>query len=100
MGAEEEVDSLREDVKQIRARVYNGLGNELRAEVAKEIGGIRNLLIGVLISLVLALTGIVIQGRSSTAQSTEENNRNYAAILQLDKKLELHLQEGRLTGVN
>jgi hypothetical protein len=84
---------LESRLEEIYHRVFNGLGNELRKEVKEEIASVRNLFIGFIVTLVVLLAGVVVQGMWSSSKATSENNRNLEAIHALDKKLELHLQQ-------
>ena len=82
---------LREKVDAIHDRVYNGLGKDIRDEVNKEVSGLRNLILGILVALLLSLAGIVIEGRVSSNQVSVENNRTYRAIVDIGSKLENHV---------
>jgi hypothetical protein len=82
---------LRKQVDAIHTRVYNGLGKEIREEVQKELAGVRKLVIGILVALLLALAGIVVEGRVSTNQSSAENERNYKAIIDISSELRNHI---------
>jgi hypothetical protein len=96
MDEESRFACIETDVKEIRKRVYNGLGAELRAEVEKGLARTNTLVVSILISVLLALAGIVVQNRVEANQHTLESDRNYTAIMQLDKKLEIHLiQSGK-----
>jgi hypothetical protein len=85
------LSKLQKQVEAVHQRVYNGLGKEIRQEVAKELAGMRSLVIGILIALLLSLAGIVIEGRVSSNQSSVENNRNYKAIVDIGSRLENHI---------
>lgn len=82
---------VQKQIDEMHSRVFDGLGKEIREEVKKEVGGIRNLFIGILISLVLALAGIVVEGRISSSMATSENERNYKAIVDIGLKLDRHI---------
>lgn len=84
-------DRLQRQVDEMHTRIFNGLGKELRQEMKDEIGGVRNLFIGVLVSLLVIFGGIVVEGRVSAGQASSENNRNYKAIVDLSLKLEQHI---------
>ena len=84
-------DELRKKVDAIHDRVYNGLGKDIRDEVDKEVNGLRNLILGILVTLLLSLAGIVIEGRVSSNQASVENNRNYKAIVDIGSRLENHI---------
>jgi len=84
---------MHDEIEKIRARVYNGLGAELRKEVADALRGTNSLVVGLLVAMFLALAGIVIQDRLASEQRSLENDKTYAAVMALDKKLDLHLQE-------
>jgi hypothetical protein len=75
----------------IEKRVFNGLSAELRAEVKKEIAGITKIGVSILVGIIMMLGGIVVTGNITSAKATNENNRNYKAILDLDLKLEKHM---------
>ena len=49
------LEDMKKQVDEVHHRVYNGLGLELRKEVKDEIGGVRNLFIGILIAMILWL---------------------------------------------
>jgi len=85
------LDRLQDRVDAIHDRIYNGLGMEIRNEVKEEICAVRNLFIGVLIAVMLALAGVVIEGRVSSGQATSENDRNYKAIIDIGSRLENHI---------
>jgi len=72
--------------------VYNGLGKELRSEVGSEVKKTGNLVVGILVSLLLALSGVIIEGRVSASQAQLSNDKNYEALMLLDKRLAVHLQ--------
>ena len=82
---------LQKQVDAIHTRVYNGLGKEIRDEVAKELAGMRKLVIGILIALLLSLAGIIVEGRVSSNQASAENYRNYKAIVDIGSQLENHI---------
>jgi hypothetical protein len=106
----------RNEIVEVRKRVYNGMAAELRSEVKEEFkvvrdefntsidavkkqvrsvnGGTRKLLIGIAISLFMLMAGGIIEGVWSSKQASTENDRNLRAILELDKKLEIHLISG------
>lgn len=75
----------------VHDRVYNGLGKELRQEIKTEVGAVRSLVIGILVALILALAGIVVEGRVSAGQASTENNRNYQAIVDIGSRLDNHI---------
>lgn len=85
---------LESRLEEIYHRVFNGLGNELRKEVKEEIASVRNLFIGFIVTLVVLLAGVVMQGVWSSGKATAENNRNLEAIYALDKKIDMHIQAG------
>ncbi len=85
------LEDMKKQVDEVHHRVYNGLGLELRKEVKDEIGGVRNLFIGILIAMILSLSAIVVEGRVSANQASSENDRNYRAILEIGSKLENHI---------
>lgn len=82
---------LQVQVDEIHHRVFNGLGLELRKEIGKDVHGLSNRIWGVIFALLLAFAGIIIEGRVSSNQVTMENMTNYKAIVDLDKKIEMHL---------
>ncbi len=82
---------MQDKINQMHGRLYNGLGKEIRQEVKEEISGLRNLVVGILIALVLALAGIVIEGRVSSNQSSIENAKTYKAIIDVGSRLENHI---------
>ena len=84
----ERIDNIQTKIGEMSERVFNGLGKEIREEVKKEIDGVRFLVISVLISMLLGLTGIIIEGRLSTNQSAQENTRNYKAILDIQTEIQ------------
>jgi len=87
------LEKMEKAVDRIENRVFNGLGKELH----KEISGVRNLVVGVLVSILLGLAGIVIEGRINTNNRSEENKQNYEAVLKIESKiLELHGETGRI----
>ena len=67
------------------------------AEVKKEIAGITKIGVSILVGIIMMLAGVVITGNLTSSKASEENNRNYKAILNLDLKLERHMD--RTTGV-
>lgn len=79
------------DIKAIKARVFNGIALELRHEIERSVGGVRTMVIGILISMLLGLSAIVIEGRISANAATQENLLNYKAILDLDMKVDRHI---------
>jgi hypothetical protein len=89
---EKRLSEIETDIKEIRKRIFNGLAQELRQEVDKSVGGVRAMVIGILISMLLGLAGIIIEGRISSGASTDENMRNYKAILELDQKVDEHIR--------
>jgi hypothetical protein len=82
---------MHQKIESMHERLYNGLGKELRQEIKEEISGVRTLVIGILVALILALAGIVIEGRFSSNQSSLENDRSYKAIVDIGAKLEEHI---------
>lgn len=82
---------IESDIKDIKMRVFNGMSLELRHEIARSVGGVRTMVIGILISMLLGLSAIVIEGRISANAATTENMRNYKAILDLDAKVDRHI---------
>jgi len=82
---------IQERLDAIHDRVYNGLGKDIRDEVNKEVSGLRNLILGILIALLLSLAGIIIEGRVSSNQISMENNRNYKAIVDVASELRNHI---------
>lgn len=85
------LEELRYEITKVRDRVFNGLGKDIREEVNKELAGLRNLVIGILVALLLSLAGIVVEGRLSSQQASSENDRNYKAIVDVGAKLEEHI---------
>jgi hypothetical protein len=92
------LEKLNLKMEEIHHRVYNGLGQELRQEVGKELSGMRRLVIGILIALLLSLAGIIVEGRTSSTTASQENLRNYKAIVDLEMKLDYHLQQTERAG--
>jgi hypothetical protein len=84
-------DKMQEKIDQMHSRVYNGLGKELREEVKKETTRLSNRLWAVIMVIVIALAGIVIQGRMSSNQASMENDRNYKAIIDLGERVTEHI---------
>jgi hypothetical protein len=82
---------LRKQIEEVHHRVFNGMPKEIREEVQKELAGVRKLVIGILVALLLALTGIVVEGRVSTNQASAENNRTYKAIIDISSELRNHI---------
>jgi hypothetical protein len=78
-------------IDDVHKRVYDGLGMELRKEIQTAIGGTNKLIVSILISLLLLLVGVIVEGRWSAGQATRENDRNYAAIQVLNQKLDDHI---------
>ena len=91
---EGKLERMQSDIDSIKARVYNGLGNELRSEVGKELAHNRGLVVGILVSLILSFAGIIVQGRIASNSASHENDRNYMAIMELKEKLDIHLSQG------
>lgn len=60
-------------------------------EVKKEIVGITKIGVSILVGIIMMLAGVVITGNLTSSKSSDENNRNYKAILNLDLKLEKHM---------
>lgn len=85
------LEDLKQKMDAIHDRVYNGLGMELRQEIKEEVGGVRILVIGILVALILALAGIVVEGRVSANQSSMANEKTYQAIIDIGSKLENHI---------
>lgn len=96
------MEAIEKSVSDIKERIYNGMGAELRKEINGELtdlrkdfkdenSGTRKLVVGILVTLVLSLVGIIVEGRFSSQKSTDENSRNYKAILQMEAKLEAHV---------
>lgn len=89
---------MQSQINEIHGRVFNGLGLELRKEIRDEtnilhrkIGTLYKSAGGLLVALLLIFAGIIIEGRASARQSSEENMRNYKAIVDVEKKLEMHM---------
>jgi tetrahydromethanopterin S-methyltransferase subunit G len=89
----------RKKLDEVHQRVFNGLGKELREEVGEEvkiihrkIGTLYKSIGALLIALLMIFAGIIIEGRIASNTVTEENNRNYKAIVDIAAKLEIHLQ--------
>jgi hypothetical protein len=82
---------LQKQVDAIHERVYNGLGKEIRDEVAKEVGGLRALVVSILVALLVSLAGIVITGQLNSNTRSAENDRNYKAIIDIGSRLENHI---------
>jgi hypothetical protein len=80
------------DIKAIKMRVFNGMALELRHEIERSVGGVRSMVIGILISILLGLSAIVIESRISANAATAENLRNYKAIIDLDMKVDRHIE--------
>jgi hypothetical protein len=85
------VTRLQAQIDEIHTRVYNGLGKELRQEVARGLAATNRLVMGILIALLLSLAGIIIEGRWSANQATAENDRNYKAIIDIGSRLDNHI---------
>jgi hypothetical protein len=85
------LNQLRKQVEEVHHRVFNGLGKEIREEVQKELAGVRKLVIGILVALLLALAGIIVEGRVSSNQASTENNKNYKAIIDIGSELREHI---------
>jgi hypothetical protein len=81
---------MQRKIHAVHDRVYDGLGKELRQEVKKETDKLSNRLWAVIMVIVIALAGIVIEGRVSANQNSAESERNYKAIIELGSKLEIH----------
>ena len=75
------------DLRDIKTRVYNGLGAELRKEVNAASRGTLNIVVGLLVALLVALAGAVLMNKYSSDVSTTENMRNYKAILDLQAQV-------------
>jgi tetrahydromethanopterin S-methyltransferase subunit G len=88
---EHEILDIKADIKEIKKRVFNGMALELRREIERSVGGVRTMVIGILISMLLGLSAIVIEGRISANAATQENLLNYKAILDLDMKVDRHI---------
>ncbi len=113
--AAEAAFGVRDQVKAIHDRVFDGFPSEIREEMAtavegvmqkvdarlktatesteRNIGSLRSKLWAVLIGVALVLAGIVIEGRIDAGARSTENQRNYEAIRDLELKLELHLAQ-------
>lgn len=87
------LNRIEREVGEIRSRVFNGLASEIRKEMDQAIGGLRNLVVGILIALFLAMAGSIIADRASQASATAENTRNYKAIMELVDKLDDHVEQ-------
>ena len=85
------LEELRDKIDKVHDRVYNGLGKDIREEVSKELAGVRQLVIGILVALLLSLTGIIIEGRMGSSQSSSESDRNYKAIVDIGTRLDNHI---------
>lgn len=78
------MDTIEKDVRETRERVFNGL-----SDLPGEVRWIRNLLVGMLISALLGLGGLVIQTRSMiTAVET-----NTERVESFEKLLDSHIEE-------
>lgn len=93
---EDRVANLEDAVESIKARVYNGLGKELRKEVADGLQQNTRIMLGILVAMVLAMAGFIINGGISSRRTEDYNTKLYSAILQLDKKIDIHLAESEL----
>ncbi len=94
----EQIAEMQTRINEIHDRVFNGLGLELRREIRDEtnilhrkIGTLYKSVGGLLVALLLIFAGIIIEGRISASKSSEENMRNYKAIVDVEKALELHM---------
>jgi NhaP-type Na+/H+ or K+/H+ antiporter len=77
--------------KQVEDRVFNGLGAEIRAEVRIEIDKLRGMLWALLSALFIALIAIVVTVLISSYGRSNENDRNYKAIVDIGSRLENHI---------
>ena len=82
---------LLSDVAAVHERVFNGLGKEIREEVANEIKGLNAKLWALLTSLFITLIAIVVTVLISTTSRSMENDKNYKAIVDIGSRLENHL---------
>jgi hypothetical protein len=91
-------EDMQSQINEIHGRVFNGLGLELRKEIRDEtnilhrkIGTLYKSVGGLLVALLLIFASIIIEGRVSSRQSSEENLRNYKAIVDVEKTLQMHM---------
>jgi heme/copper-type cytochrome/quinol oxidase subunit 2 len=82
---------LRKQVEEVHHRVFNGLGAEIRAEVRIEIDKLRGMLWALLSALFIALIAIVVTVLISSYGRSNENDRNYKAIVDIGSRLENHI---------
>jgi hypothetical protein len=107
---EAKVDGLNGTVHEMHRRVFNGMAKEILKEVDekvekiretvdkrldgvdKKLGSSQKLVIGVMIAILLALAGIVIESRVS-------NEKNYKAIIDIGTELSNHINAAVKPGV-
>jgi hypothetical protein len=87
--------NFQRQIDEIHCRVFNGLGKELRNEVKEDfdkvhrkIGTLYKSIGGLLLALLMIFAGILIEGRFTAQKASDENLRNYKAILDLELKIE------------
>jgi hypothetical protein len=88
---------LQRQVDEVHARVFNGLGKDLRNEIKAEVEKVNAKAWALLVALLLIFAGIIVEGRVSSNTSSTENLRNYKAIVELESKIENHIIQ---TGTN
>jgi len=80
-------------LKRIEERVFNGITTEMRKEVKEElkelrkemadgISAVRNLVVGILVSMLLGLVVMIVDGRANADIRSKENAANYSAIIE------------------
>jgi hypothetical protein len=99
----EKVTKIENTVDKLHGRIFNGMAKEIRDEVSeriekvndkleKKIVSVQKLVVGIIIALLVSLAGIVIESRWASSQSSDENMRNYKAILDLNAALTKHIE--------
>lgn len=92
---EAKVDGLCETVHEMHRKVFNGMAKEilkevddkldkLKSTVDRKLGATQKLVLGILIAILLALAGIVIEGRVNS-------EKNYKAIVDIGTELSNHI---------
>ena len=86
---------MEEDIRDIKKRVFNGLGKELASALSdvtktteKKVDGVRNLVVGILISIVLALVVFIVTSRVEANSALTRDAAITRTLDNLDTRLD------------